>query len=570
MKSVKDFFGEEKRRVNAGPTKDAIEDARKKLVQQFNRPTRVSANPSGYTITNLPGGNIPDEQKFANLEKLVKQRQSKSAAAASDVSPEARTTAANTAARARETRPGQRRPLGDTTRGGPVKVTQLKPTKPAPAPKPEVVKQSTVSRKAAAYRKKVAQQADKVLRSLQRGQETASRMSRAYEKNLARTGDAIISNIGAERKAETAVSKPRVSKNTALSTSTTTDIVKGTKGGKLTGTGIQPVKVVDVTKPSTTRPAQLPAGTTKTTTQPGRAPSTYRGTGAGRVEVSAAPKTQTKLLTPGQPTQQAVGTKPKEVKIPRPTKTPDLSRRKTYQDFVKQTLKQTNPTKYARQVQKRGMNIAKIRAGRGGSSGFFGGAMAAIDAVGTYNAARRSGETKQDSAKKAIAVGGGGLVGAELGTKFGAKIGSKLPGRLGLIGAGIGGLAGGLVGGTVGIEGGKALYRSQKDIDFANFATRRNQRGVSSDKAEFKSGNKAVIRDASGKERVGYKAYKGGKEVYKTGDTRSLAITSTNPLERIGRTVAGSNLGPVSDWLKSRYSASDEAARKKKVASLKA
>ena len=570
MKSVKDFFGEEKRRVNAGPTKDAIEDARKKLVQQFNRPTRVSANPSGYTITNLPGGNIPDEQKFANLEKLVKQRQSKSAAAASDVSPEARTTAANTAARARETRPGQRRPLGDTTRGGPVKVTQLKPTKPAPAPKPEVVKQSTVSRKAAAYRKKVAQQADKVLRSLQRGQETASRMSRAYEKNLARTGDAIISNIGAERKAETAVSKPRVSKNTALSTSTTTDIVKGTKGGKLTGTGIQPVKVVDITKPSTTRPAQLPAGTTKTTTQPGRAPSTYRGTGAGRVEVSAAPKTQTKLLTPGQPTQQAVGTKPKEVKIPRPTKTPDLSRRKTYQDFVKQTLKQTNPTKYARQVQKRGMNIAKIRAGRGGSSGFFGGAMAAIDAVGTYNAARRSGETKQDSAKKAIAVGGGGLVGAELGTKFGAKIGSKLPGRLGLIGAGIGGLAGGLVGGTVGIEGGKALYRSQKDIDFANFATRRNQRGVSSDKAEFKSGNKAVIRDASGKERVGYKAYKGGKEVYKTGDTRSLAITSTNPLERIGRTVAGSNLGPVSDWLKSRYSASDEAARKKKVASLKA
>jgi len=32
MKSVKDFFGEEKRRVNAGPTKDAIEDARKKKV----------------------------------------------------------------------------------------------------------------------------------------------------------------------------------------------------------------------------------------------------------------------------------------------------------------------------------------------------------------------------------------------------------------------------------------------------------------------------------------------------------------------------------------------------------
>jgi hypothetical protein len=795
MKSVKDFFGEEKRRANAGPTKDAIEDARKKLAQQFNRPSRVSANPSGYTITNLPGGNIPDEQKFANLERLAKQRQSKSAAAASDVSPEARTTAANTAARARETRPGQRRPLGDTTRGGPVKVTQLKPTKPAPAPKPEVVKQSAVSRKAAVYRKKVAQQADKVLRSLQRGQDTSSRMGRGYSKSLARTGDAIISGIGAERKAETAAGKaefkklrygkgqsgpatnlrtpaqtrtyqtgvkkgyfdpktgrvsetglqrhvnmravggenfgkmqgrdprqalskvsnitsraaagdraarsevrrsykaitrkyspetgsrsarqggspgfrsfqqqtrnvdtPRLKsqrmsmplpgtqqrpvsspaaqatkeklrqkldlklqskpqKGGALSTPTTTDIVKGTKGGqlstgvkggKLSGTTIEPVKVSDVTKPSTTRPAQLPAGTTKTTkttTKPGRAPSTYRGTGAGRVEVSSAPKTPTptQLLTPGQPTQQAVGTKPKEVKIPRPTKTPDLNRRKTYQDFVKQTgttstrkgswsyspsttkaqtqsqavqnvkqtLKQTNPTRYARQLQKRATNIAKIRSVKNTSGGMLGGAFAGFDAMQTYNQARSQGQSKEYATKKAIATGAGGWAGAELGAKMGAKIGSKLPGKLGLIGAGVGAIGGGLVGGTLGTQGAKAFVgASAKDKEAMKKMNRAVQRGTSADQAQFKSGNKAIIRDTSGKERVGYKAYKDGKVVYKhAADPAALRMTSSNPLERLGRSVAANkDLGPVSDWMKSRYAASDEAARKKKITTVK-
>jgi len=785
MKSVKDFFGEEKRRVNAGPTKDAIEDARKKLVQQFNRPTRVSANPSGYTITNLPGGNVPDEQKFANLERLARQRQSKSAAAASDVSPEARTTAANRAARAKQTGARQRRPLGDTTRGGPVKITQLKPTKPAPAPKPEVVKQSTVSRKAAAYRKKVAQQADKVLRSLQRGQDTSSRMGRGYSKSLARTGDAIISGIGAERKAETAAGKaefkklrygkgqsgpatnlrtpaqtrtyqtgvkkgyfdpktgrvsetglqrhvnmravggenfgkmqgrdprqalskvsnitsraaagdraarsevrrsykaitrkyspetgsrsarqggspgfrsfqqqtrnvdtPRLKsqrmsmplpgtqqrpvsspaaqatkeklrqkldlklqskpqKGGALSTPTTTDIVKGTKGGqlstgvkggKLSGTTIEPVKFSDVTKPSTTRPAQLPAGTTKTTkttTQPGRAPSTYRGTGAGRVEVSSAPKTPTQLLTPGQPTQQAVGTKPKEVKIPRPTKTPDLNRRKTYQDFVKQTgttstrkgswsyspsakqsqtvkqtLKQTNPKKYASLVKDRAMNIAKIRSTKTGS-GRLGAGFAGFDAAQIYRQERDAGQSKEFARKKAIATAAGGWAASEAGAKIGAKIGSRLPGRFGLIGAGIGGLAGGLVGYSVGAEGAKAIVgASQKDKDWMKWANRATQRGTAAKDAQFKSGNKAVIRDKTGKERTGYLAYKGGKEVYKTANApSSLKYTSSNPLERIGRTVADSNLGPVSGWLKSRYAASDEATRKKKVASLKA
>ena len=90
-----------------------------------NRPVRVTNNPSGITITNMPGGNIPDEQKFAQLEKLAKEKSSKSVAAADDVSPKMRTQAADTSARAKQTGPAQRRPLGNTTAGGPIKTYKL-------------------------------------------------------------------------------------------------------------------------------------------------------------------------------------------------------------------------------------------------------------------------------------------------------------------------------------------------------------------------------------------------------------------------------------------------------------
>ena len=95
------------------------------ISEKKKRPTRVTSNPSGVTITNLPGGNIPDEQKFAELERIAKQKSSKSVAAADDVSPQMRTQAADTAARAKETGPAQRRPLGNTTAGGEVKTYRL-------------------------------------------------------------------------------------------------------------------------------------------------------------------------------------------------------------------------------------------------------------------------------------------------------------------------------------------------------------------------------------------------------------------------------------------------------------
>jgi len=773
MKSFRELF-EEKKRVNAGPTKDAIEDARKKLVQQFNRPSRVTANPSGYTITNLPGGNIPDEQKFANLERLASQETPQSVAAASDVGPEARTQAANTAARARETRPGQRIKLGDTTRGGPVKVTQLKPTKPAPAPKPEAIKQSAVSAKAAAYRKKVAQQGEKVLRSLQRGQETTSRMGRGYSKSLARTGDAIISGIGAERKAETAAGKaefkklrygkgksgPATELRTPAQTKTyQTGVKKGyfnPKTGRVSETGIQKhvnmrtvggenfgkmqgrdpraelSRVSNITsraaagdkaarsevrrsyksitakyKPETgaragfgsssfrtfqqqaatsnapkltpqkmsmplpgtqqkpvsspaaqatkeklrqkldlklqakpqkggalgfpvetgitpsksgklavgTKPGQLVKGTKggelALGTKPGQlvAPSkpaatpspsrqtTYTGIGGGKkVEVAGSPKTKTSLLTPGQ---QTTGTKPKEVKIPQPSKTPSVTPRKTYRDFVAQagttstrkdswsyspqksaevstptepklSKKQQNPARYQREVQRRAKNISNIRSNKG-----FGGlgklanvGFAAYDAYDVYKQQRKLGQSKEYATKRAISQAGGGAAGAWAGGKAGAALGTAVAGPVGGL---VGGVLGGLGGYAVGSGAGKALVgASEKDKQWMRKTNRQIQTGTTADKAQFKTGNKSIITDKTGQERVGYKAFKGGKTVYKHANKpESLRYTSSNPLERLGRTIAGSNLGPVSDWMKSRYAASDAAARKKKITSVK-
>lgn len=94
---------------------------------------------------------------------------------------------------------------------------------------------------------------------------------------------------------------------------------------------------------------------------------------------------------------------------------------------------------------------------------------------------------------------------------------------------------------------------------------RKNQgAGVSTQQASFKKNNKAIIRDAGGKERIGYAAKLTGKDgvtktVYKYGnDTRAQRYTSSNPLERIGRAL-----------MPDRYAANDEALRKKRVADFK-
>jgi len=80
--------------------------------------------------------------------------------------------------------------------------------------------------------------------------------------------------------------------------------------------------------------------------------------------------------------------------------------------------------------------------------------------------------------------------------------------------------------------------------------------GTGSQQRTVKLGKTSVVTDPkTGKQDVGYLAYKGGKAVYKRADTKNLAQTSSNPLERIGRSLfAGA------------YKQSDAAAAAKKLA----
>ena len=129
-------------------------------------------------------------------------------------------------------------------------------------------------------------------------------------------------------------------------------------------------------------------------------------------------------------------------------------------------------------------------------------------------------------------------------------------------------IAGPLIGSGVGSAAADYMMGASKsDKEWMARQNRLNQTGVPGLSATSRSGNKAVIRDKSGKERVGYLAYKDGKPVYKTAnDPSSLAYTSSNPLERIGRRTAGAEIPIVSDYLKGFYNRSDDKTRKANVA----
>lgn len=83
-------------------------------------------------------------------------------------------------------------------------------------------------------------------------------------------------------------------------------------------------------------------------------------------------------------------------------------------------------------------------------------------------------------------------------------------------------------GGLIGI-GGKTTFDTKKNTITT---------GSGSQRRTAQLGKTSVVTDPkTGKQDVGYLAYKGGKAVYKRADTQNLAQTSSNPFERIGRTL---------------------------------
>ena len=188
---------------------------------------------------------------------------------------------------------------------------------------------------------------------------------------------------------------------------------------------------------------------------------------------------------------------------------------------------------------------------------------------------RKTGSALAMGATKAT----GGLIGAKAGAATGAAIGS-LAGPIGTaVGAGVGGIGGYLAGSGI---AGKAseTVAGATGKEKAAMATANRQRqagsalkgiggkttfdnkkgtmttGVGPQRKTVKLANTSVITGPGGKEGVGYRATKNGQTVYKAGpDPSTLAKTSTNWLERVGRTVA-----------KGAYKAHDAKVAAKKLA----
>jgi hypothetical protein len=244
------------------------------------------------------------------------------------------------------------------------------------------------------------------------------------------------------------------------------------------------------------------------------------------------------------------------------------------------TSRPSNPTIPNRMPGESRADLAKTAtdtSGKGGKFSKWGGRAlgalgVALDTADEYKRQRELGRSKASSLGMGLAKAGGGLAAGEAGAAGGAAlggaIGSVLPGPGTLIGAGIGGIAGG-IGGYMAGSGlaGKASHAvagaAPKEKAAMAQANRQRQAGSAlkgiGGKTTFsqkKPGGPAFMSTGVGSQRktvqlaktgevqrdgkstTGYLAFKGGKAVYKAGPSaQTLAQTSSNPLERIGRSL---------------------------------
>jgi hypothetical protein len=200
---------------------------------------------------------------------------------------------------------------------------------------------------------------------------------------------------------------------------------------------------------------------------------------------------------------------------------------------------------------------------------FTGPAAAGIDVAMGYADERGKGASKKRSLAKGVTKALGGALGGTLGAVGGGGLGSAALGVAGYTaGSALAGKAFDVAAGATAKQKAEIAKQSRvkqkmqsvvrptktTTVQSGDIVTRRTAVDPT------KLAKTKVIRDKSGKERVGYLVKKGSTYGYKTGaDPSTLAKTSSNPLERIGRTL-----------MPGAYVQSDEAARKKRVAALKA
>jgi hypothetical protein len=213
-----------------------------------------------------------------------------------------------------------------------------------------------------------------------------------------------------------------------------------------------------------------------------------------------------------------------------------------------------------------GLKSAVGTAGR-----LAGPALTAVGGALETGAEREKGSGWARSLAKGAAVTAGGILGGTLGGVAGGGVGSA---ALGVAGAYGGASAAGAAfdtvaganaaqrktmattnrqkqagGGLAGI-GGKTTFSKAKD------GTGFMSTGAGSQRKTVSLAKTSVVKDPkTGKAETGHLAFKGGQAVYKRAqDPSTLAKTSSNPLERIGRTINPN-----------AYKAQDEVSRKTKL-----
>jgi hypothetical protein len=349
-------------------------------------------------------------------------------------------------------------------------------------------------------------------------------------------------------------------------------------------------------KPSTSSPGQLEIPEPKSTKVSG---SKVRGAAADPwkqfpkkpQKQLGLPKTGTSSQLPGRTLAPAGGTTPR-VALPgsttkggtlatksstKPTVTPEI-KPVTVRDITSKpkalpAAGQTSATKSSG-IKPTAAPKGKFPSGLGRNLGRAAyGLEAGLEAMDQKARGRKTGSALAIGATKAA----GGWSGAKAGAATGAKLGSVLGPKGTAVGSAIGGIGGYLAGSGIAGKASETIAgATSKEKAAMATANRQRQAGTAlkgiggkttfdTKKNTMTTGSgaqrktvglaKTGVVQRGGQSTAGYLAYKGGKAVYKAGPSaQSLAKTSSNPLERVGRSLfAGA------------YKKSDAAAASKKL-----
>lgn len=184
-----------------------------------------------------------------------------------------------------------------------------------------------------------------------------------------------------------------------------------------------------------------------------------------------------------------------------------------------------------------------------------------LEAAAQKSRGRKTGSALAMGATKAAGglagMKAGAAGGAAIGTALGGPVGTAIGGAIGgiggyMAGSGIAGKASEVVAGATGKEkaamaqrqrqsqagGGLAGIGGKTTFSKGKGGTAFMSTGVGKQRKTVQLDKTSVVRDSKGKEAVGHLAFKGGKAVYKrAADPSTLARTSSNPFERIGRSL---------------------------------